>query len=69
MTTTLPPRRPLPRRAGLTRRQQRGASCVWCCIVLSPDTAVSLGTQTYQLADGQDLEWHPRGCTRCAEAG
>lgn len=63
--TVTDPRPVLADVAGLSARQQTGQDCVCCGIVLGPDTAVSLGTQTRRLACGTELSWWPRACKRC----
>lgn len=53
----------LPAYDGLSRAQQRGAECVCCAIVLTPATAISLGSRTFS----GPYEWYPRGCGPCVE--
>jgi hypothetical protein len=51
---------PLPDSDGLSVRQVRGATCIWCDAPLTAETAVDLGERRY------DCPRFPRGCYRCA---
>jgi hypothetical protein len=55
----------IPRPKGLTERQVRGFSCVWCGASLDDATAVDLPPQPYQILDHR-TRWYPRACLTCA---
>ena len=54
---------PLPKTADLSDAQRRGVNCVWCGIVLTPDTARDLGQRP--TAEGVIF---PRGCPSCVRS-
>lgn len=54
----------LPPLDGLTVRQVRGASCIWCDLPLTAETAVDLGERRHKRLDGH-YSTFPRGCHRC----
>ena len=54
---------PLPKTADLSDAQRRGVNCVWCGIVLTPDTARDLGQRP--TAEGVIF---PRGCPSCVQS-
>lgn len=53
---------PLPKAAGLSELQDRGAACVWCEALLTIETAVDLGERP----GPGGVTIFPRGCTSCA---
>jgi hypothetical protein len=53
----------LPALDGLSEPQVRGQSCVWCAIVLTPETAVDLGPRRKKHL-GAAYDWFPRGCRK-----
>ncbi|MFD3353782.1 DUF6415 family natural product biosynthesis protein [Streptomyces fradiae] len=72
-TPTLPlsarRRIPVPDRARLTGEQRHGTACVWCAVVLSPETAADLGHRPYTTPSvDYVLTWWPRGCRACVAA-
>lgn len=56
--------RELPDVAGLSDHQVRGKACVWCGIILAPDTAVDLGPRRIRILD-RHVTTYPRGCRAC----
>lgn len=54
----------VPGLTGLTEAQLRGASCIWCDIRLTADTAVDLGERRHRRLDGH-YSTFPRGCHDC----
>lgn len=54
----------LPPIGSLTQRQQRGMDCVFCGVVLTPQTAVDLGSRRLRIADWV-TRWYPRSCRNC----
>lgn len=62
--------RDLPSVTELTEQQQRGWVCVWCGTALFTGTALDLGEQRHQPAEGCSYAWFPRACPEtaaCAE--
>lgn len=55
---------PLPPFSGLTQQQVRGITCVWDGVALTSETAIDLGTRTFNRL-GNDVQWFPRGCRSC----
>lgn len=54
----------LPKTSGLSGEQRRGVNCVWCGIVLTPQTARDLGERP---APGGGSMF-PRGCPACVRS-
>ncbi|MDF3144510.1 MULTISPECIES: hypothetical protein [unclassified Streptomyces] len=52
---------PLPKTSTLSDAQRRGVNCAWCAIVLTAETARSLGARP---APGGG-QMFPRGCISC----
>lgn len=51
----------LPTLDGLTPDQVRGATCIWCDVGLTTDSAVDLGERKHRRLDGH-YSTFPRGC-------
>jgi hypothetical protein len=51
---------------GLAEAQVRGASCVWCGVVLSNGTAFELGPRQLRFFSTK-VNWFPRCCPACAK--
>lgn len=51
---------PVPDPIGLADTQRRGASCLWCGLLLTASAAVDLGERT-----DRGARWFPRGCRSC----